>query len=567
MPEELQSTIGPQPGRQTEFLSSLAEIVIYGGSAGGGKSFGLLLEPLRNVTNNPHFSAVIFRRNMTEHRKPGATWDQSIEIYGLIEGAKPTQFNLEWTFNKGGRVVFGHLEYDKTVLEWHASQIPLICFDELTEFSRYQFFYMLTRNRSATAGVKPYVRATCNPDADSWVAELISWWIDQKTGFPIPERAGIIRYFIRVGDELIWGDSLADLQPEKTGLPKYDQEGREIPYMPKSLTFIPSKIYDNTILMQKDPTYLANLLAQPTVERERLLGGNWKIKPSAGLYFKRKWVKIRKPHEVPKEFVGLYRGWDLAATEKTSLNDPDWTCGTKIGKDGEGNYWVLHHTYVQKAPGGVETHIKIISAGDTRFCTQVLPQDPGQAGKWQTIAMRRALDGVPVLTSPETGDKMVRFGPFSSVAEAGLVNIVEGEWNDRWFSVLEGFPDNTTDDDVDSTSRSFNSFLDSGTGLIEFYKDRAAQLASQKKDPRFPTPEEEPPKSVEEGGVKIKAPSPNINCIYDRKGRPIYINEDGYFIVAEEHADALTRSGFIKVQAEIINLADVIAQMKEAINV
>lgn len=60
-------------------------------------------------------------------------------------------------------------------------------------------------------GVRPYVRATCNPDADSWVAEFISWWIDPETGFAIPERAGVLRWFIRIGDTIIWGDSPEEL--------------------------------------------------------------------------------------------------------------------------------------------------------------------------------------------------------------------------------------------------------------------------------------------------------------------------------------------------------------------
>jgi hypothetical protein len=75
------------------------------------------------------------------------------------------------------------------VYDWQGAQIPLICFDELTHFRAHQFFYMVSRNRS-TCGVRPYIRATCNPDADSWVANFLAWWIDPETGFPIPERAG-----------------------------------------------------------------------------------------------------------------------------------------------------------------------------------------------------------------------------------------------------------------------------------------------------------------------------------------------------------------------------------------
>ena len=69
---------------------------------------------------------------------------------------------------------------------------------------------MLSRNRS-DSGVPGYIRATCNPDADSWVAEFIEWWIDQNTGYPIPERSGEIRYMYRQNDTIYWSDSREEL--------------------------------------------------------------------------------------------------------------------------------------------------------------------------------------------------------------------------------------------------------------------------------------------------------------------------------------------------------------------
>ena len=178
--------IRPQPGPQEEFLASPADIVIYGGSAGSGKSWAILLEPLRHVTTNKEFAAVCFRRNTTQIRNPGGLWDESAKVYPTV-GSTPVNHLLEWRWPSGGKVKFAHLEHDSTVNEWQGSQIPLIMFDELCHFSKSQFFYMLSRNRSM-CGVRPYVRATCNPDADSWVAEFISWWIDQETGYPITQN-------------------------------------------------------------------------------------------------------------------------------------------------------------------------------------------------------------------------------------------------------------------------------------------------------------------------------------------------------------------------------------------
>ncbi|MFS6779604.1 terminase large subunit domain-containing protein, partial [Staphylococcus aureus] len=128
-----------------------------------------------------------------------------------------------------------------------------------------------SRNRS-TCGVRPYVRATTNPDADSWVAEFISWWIDQKTGYAIPERSGVLRWFVRIGDNIIWADHPEELEMYTMPGPG----GEEVPIPAKSVTFISSKLTDNKILMAADPGYMANLMSLPLVERERLLGGNWK---------------------------------------------------------------------------------------------------------------------------------------------------------------------------------------------------------------------------------------------------------------------------------------------------
>lgn len=432
-----------------QFLASSADIAIYGGGAGGGKTWALLMEPMRHISN-PRFGAVTFRRTTTQIRNEGGLWDESAELYPHV-GAMPRGHVLEWKFPSGAKLKFDHLEHDKTVYNHQGAQIPLICFDELTHFSERQFWYMVSRNRSM-CGVRPYIRATCNPDADSWVARLIAWWIDQDTGFAIPERAGVIRWFVRVGETIIWADSPEDLA-EYTMV---DERGNEVPIPPKSLTFIPAKLTDNKALMAADPGYMASLMALPTVERERLLGGNWKIRPAAGLYFRREWVTAV---DVAPADIRWVRGWDLASTPKTETNDPDWTCSTKIGRTPDGRYFVAHHNYDQTTPAGVERMIKNTAEADGREVEISLPQDPGQAGKAQISGLTKMLSGYNVRSSPETGDKLTRFGGFSAQAEAGNVFYIRGPWNERWLSELEGFPEAPHDDDADSTSRAFNALI------------------------------------------------------------------------------------------------------------
>ena len=449
--------VAPQPGPQEQFLSTSADIAIYGGAAGSGKTYALLIEPLRHVTKTRGFSAVIFRRNTTQVRNPGGLWDESLNIYGLTQG-RPVQTSLEWGWKQGGKVKFAHLEFDSTVLDWQGAQVTLICFDELTHFTRDQFFYLLSRNRSL-CGVKPYVRCTCNPDADSWVCELIAWWIDQETGFPIPERAGKIRWFIRIFDTLIWADSKEELT---------EQYGND--HIPKSLTFIPANIHDNQILLSVNPEYLANLKALPEVEKQRLLDGNWRIRPAAGLFFQRSWCEV--VDAVPAD-LDIVRYWDLAATEKTNNNDPDWTVGFKLGRNRKtGLFYVLDVVRCRLSPHKTEETWKNTASHDGENVRIGFAQDPGQAGKTQSSYITRQLAGYTVQTRSERGDKITRFGPFSSQCQAGNVKFLRAHWNDAVFTSLEGFPEAKHDDEADGASGSFAMFevYIKQAGLFEYYR-------------------------------------------------------------------------------------------------
>lgn len=257
----------PQPGPQEALAQCSADVALYGGAAGGGKSWSLLLEPLYHVSN-PDFGAVIFRRTHPEITNEGALWDQSMRLYPGAGGI-PKRGDLSWQFPSGASISFGHMQHEQDVLKWHSSEIALIELDELTTFTEHQFVYMLTRNRS-TCGVRPYMRAGCNPDAASWVARWVEWWIDPSTGYPIPERAGRVRWFVRDGETIRWGDSKAALEASYPGL------------IAKSFTFIPATLESNKKLEERDPGYRANLMAQSRVDRERLLRGNWLISAAEG---------------------------------------------------------------------------------------------------------------------------------------------------------------------------------------------------------------------------------------------------------------------------------------------
>ena len=429
--------IRPQPGPQERFLASPADIAILGGAAGGGKTFGLMLEPLRHAAN-AGFGAVIFRRTTKQIRQEGGLWDESQALYRPF-GALAREQMLDWRFPSGARVTFAGMEHEQDRFAWDGAQIPLIGFDQLEHFSYRQFFYMLSRNRSA-CGVRPYIRATCNPDPDSFLADFIGWWLDRNREYPDPDKAGRLRWFLRAGDELIWGESAEALRTRHGGRAE-----------PLSVTFIPATLADNPVLMAKDPGYLAKLRALPRVERERLERGNWKIRPAAGLYFQRGWFEIVAAAPAGGATV---RCWDLAATEAQPGTDPDWTAGVKLTRTPDRTLFVEHVERFRGNPGKVKRALRATGTQDGPAVQIGLPQDPGQAGKAQIRDLAGALQGFTLRSRIETGDKVTRAGPFSAQAEAGNVKLVAGPWNDAYLAELENFPEGH-DDQVDASAGAF----------------------------------------------------------------------------------------------------------------
>jgi hypothetical protein len=154
-----------QPGPQQDFIATSADIAIYGGAAGGGKTYALLLEPLRHMDNS-QFGAVIFRREAVQIMNEGGLFDTSYPIYSELGGHPKLSPQTVWTFPSNASIRFAHLHNEHDVNDWQGAQIPFIGYDELTHFTEQQFWYMLSRNRSM-CGVRPYIRATCNPDAKS----------------------------------------------------------------------------------------------------------------------------------------------------------------------------------------------------------------------------------------------------------------------------------------------------------------------------------------------------------------------------------------------------------------
>jgi len=238
------------------------------------------------------------------------------------------------------------------------------------------------------------------------------------------------------------------------------------------VTFILSTVYDNQILLQKDPQYLANLQALPLIDRERLLGdskkgGNWKIKPSAGKIFNRGWFEIVDAVPAGGRIV---RFWDFAATEKEltkqkKSSDPDYTASCK-GKLLGGITYILDVTNDRLSPAQIDTHLKNISEQDRIEAKKNregyairFEQEGGASGKKDAYHTVSAMQGFDIQGIPAQKDKITRAKPMAAQALAGNVKLLRGAWNEEFLVQLHGQPDLPHDDMMDASSGMYNELV------------------------------------------------------------------------------------------------------------
>lgn len=445
------ASICPQPGPQSAFLSTSADIAIYGGAARGGKTWALLMEPLRHV-RNPKFTATFFRRTYPEIMMSGGAWEESAGMYQPL-GVKFTKSPQPLArFPSGMEVRFSHLHTENDVYSYMGSKLPLQLFDEVTHFSEQMFWYMQSRN-TGTCGVRPYIRATCNPvvaddPVGGWVHHLVSWYLDEK-GYADRSKSGIVRWFYRQENALLWYGSKQEAMHAN---PELVAAGA----FPTSFTFIPALLEDNEAQLLADPGYRSKLMSLPLVERERLLGGNWTIRHCAGTLFNRSWLKT--VDAAPSRFSKVVRYWDKAgADESNKLGD--FSAGCLVGVRG-GEAFILDCVRGKWSPFERNTVIAETAKSDRKRFPDVelwIEQEPGNGGKESAMVSVRDLRefGARVET-PRIG-KVARASQLSAQCEAGNVKIVTGGWNKEFIDELSNFPTKGWhDDQVDAASGAFN---------------------------------------------------------------------------------------------------------------
>ena len=264
---ELKLTITPL---QKKFIQSTAYITLFGGAAGGGKSYGLLLKYFLYCCEYPGAKCLLLRKTFPELKRSLIL--TSLELIPRVLG-KYNDSEHVWRFNNGSRLEFGYCERETDVTKYQSAEYDRIGFDESTHFTEYQFRYMLSRNRGAN---------------------------DLPKGMDLASNPGNVGH--------AWHKSIF-IDPHPPFTEWEDEYGL-------TYTFIPAKVQDNPYLMAKDPAYIQRLQQLPDDERRALMDGDWDV--FAGQYFScwRRDTHVVTPFEIPdhwRRFRSLDYGLDMTA--------------------------------------------------------------------------------------------------------------------------------------------------------------------------------------------------------------------------------------------------------------
>lgn len=236
------TVIRPQKGSQELAMNVKADFIIYGGSAGSGKTHLLLMKILPYI-KDPNFHAAVYRRNTKQLRQQGGVWFESKKMYEPFK-PKSNETELKHIFPSGATLTFNHLEHEKHKYSFQGGQLSCAMFDEITHFTETQVTYILSRLRS-DAEMDGFAFGTCNPDANSWLVRWVEWWLDEE-GYPDKEKQGKVRYYLIIDDKPVFADTaeeLEELYPDHCQV-KNPNTGEIIKIKPKTFTFIAGTIFD-----------------------------------------------------------------------------------------------------------------------------------------------------------------------------------------------------------------------------------------------------------------------------------------------------------------------------------
>lgn len=272
--------------KQDAFINSEAFETLFGGAAGGGKSFGQLIDAFLYALKYSKSKQIIFRRTFPDLEK--SLIRVSLELYPR-EVATYNSSKHTWSFRNGSIIDFGYIDNEKDVYQYQSAEYDVIRFDELTHFTEFMYVYMISRCRGANDYPKG-IKSSTNPGGvgHSWVKER---FIDIGR----PNEIHNINTTTRI--------------------------------------FIPSFIQDNGFLLKKDPDYLSRLENLPEKEKKALLYGDWDIFDGQFFTEFKREIHIIKPFEIPKDwrrFRTRDYGLDMLACYWIAL---DWNMNAYVYKE------------------------------------------------------------------------------------------------------------------------------------------------------------------------------------------------------------------------------------------
>jgi predicted phage terminase large subunit-like protein len=404
-------------------LSDIREL-LFGGAAGGGKSAWLLMAALQYV-DAPKYNAILIRR----------TFKQLAGAEGLVElahewldesDARWYPGEWKWVFPAGAQLWFGHLGDANAHTNYQGLAYDFIGFDELTQFTEQQYKYVaFSRGRRRSNSTVPLrIRATSNPGG------IGHEWVRSRFGIYVPD-----------GDE----DTRRLCERPEWVRAQNDGRGR---------VFLPSRVVDNPSLDIDE--YVRDMGELDPTTREQLLNGDWDARPPGEL-FRREWFDIV---DAAPDGCRWARHWDLAATEVSQENpDPDWTAGLRLGQGPDGDYYVEDLWHDRQRPRAIEAAMQECAERDGLETTVLVEQEPGASGKaYVDHVQRTVLPAHEVRALSPGTDKVSRARPVSAKAEARMVKVVRGPWNERFFDEVDAFTttgDHPHDDIVDALSGAF----------------------------------------------------------------------------------------------------------------
>lgn len=417
----------PHKGPQMEFHRSPAFELLYGGAAGGGKTWSLLAEGSRQA-GNAEYKAVLFRRTFPQLNQADGPIEKSRKLFRRLGSFAGRQ----WNFNGGGRFMFSHMNEREDYLDHDGAAYAYIAFDELAHFYEMQYRYLFSRARVAVeSGLRTYVRAATNPPRPSspgfgWIKRRWAPWLDKT--HPRPAKSGELRYYALVDEE--------EKEVEK-GYPNS-----------WSRSFIQAFAKDNPSL---DESYLRNLDSLPRFERLRLKHGLWDIDDSSGAMFDRKWFRVL---DTMPPGCKRYRFWDMAATvKKMKSDDPDYTATTLMGvKDGM-RYMDSMRDRVTPADFKRWLLRTAIAEPDVEVAIE---HEGGASGVYVADDLLDAFAKInrTLRVIRPQGDKATRAMPWSAQAEQGKIVLIKNHVTgiEEVLDELQMFPNGDHDDIVDSIS-------------------------------------------------------------------------------------------------------------------